>query len=173
MAVMDSLIIFAAKYLFLAVVLLWITAWLQASRGHKKQITAATAVAVVLAAIFDKISSKLYYDPRPFVTHHLHPLVAHAADNGFPSEHTLFSMTLAITLLFFRPKVGGAAVIIAVIVGIARVAAHVHSPIDIAAGALMGIIAGYIGYWCAMKYFPLKKEGPAKPGAGRPADPTE
>lgn len=169
---MDSLIIFGAKYLFIAVVLLWITAWLQASRGHKKQITIATAIAVVLAAIFDKISSKLYYDPRPFVTHHLHPLVAHAADNGFPSEHTLFSMTLAITLLFFRPKVGWTAAVIAILVGIARVAAHVHSPIDIAASALLGVIAGYIGYWYVMKYFPLKKENRTKPGADRPADPT-
>lgn len=170
---MHSLIIFGAKYLFIAVVLLWIAAWLQASRHHKKQITIATIVAVVLAAIFDKISARLYYDPRPFVTHHLHPLVAHVADNGFPSEHTLFSMTLAISLLFFRPKVGGAAVVIAIIVGIARVAAHVHSPIDIIGGALMGVVAGYVGYWVTMKYFPSERGRPAKPGADRPADPTK
>lgn len=146
---MDSLIIFGASYLFVAVVLLWVVAWLQAGRAHKKQMVIATAAAVVLAAILDKIGSKLYYDPRPFVSQHLHPLVSHAADNGFPSEHTLFSMVLAATLVFFRPKVGWTAVAIALLVGVARVAAHVHSPIDIIGGALMGAAAGYTGYTIA------------------------
>lgn len=170
---MDPLIIFGAKYLFVAVVLLWVMAWLQAGRGHKKQITAATVIAVIVAGILDKITSRLYYDPRPFVSRHLHPLIAHAADNGFPSEHTLFSMALAASLIFFRPKLGLAVVIIALLVGVARVAAHVHSPIDIAGGAVMGFIAGYIGYLLAVKLLPLKTGRHVRRGAGRPASPTE
>lgn len=170
---MDSLIIFGAKYLFIAVVLLWILAWLQAGRAHKKQIAAATAIAVIVAAILDKIGSKLYYDPRPFVSQHLHPLINHAADNGFPSEHTLFSMTLAAAIFFFRPKVGLAAAAVALVVGVCRVAAHVHSPIDIAGGVLIGLIAGYLGYLLAVKFLPLKAGRRAKPGDGRPADPKE
>jgi undecaprenyl-diphosphatase len=154
---MDSLIIFGAKYLFIAVVLLWILSWQQANQKSKKQIIVATVAAIVIAVIFDKIASKLYYDPRPFVTNHIKPLVAHAADNGFPSEHTLFSMTLAVTILCFRPKLGWAAVVIALIVGIARVAAHVHTPIDIAGGSLIGLIAGYLGYLLSMRIFKDKQ----------------
>jgi undecaprenyl-diphosphatase len=168
---MDSLITFGAKYLFIAVVLIWIVAWWQAAHGHKRQLAWATVIAVVVAGVLDKVTSKLYYDPRPFVSRHLHPLIAHAADNGFPSEHTLFSATLAAALLFFRPKLGVAAFIIALVVGAARVAAHVHSPIDIAGGAIIGLIAGYAGYLVSVKLSPTRPSHLARHAAGRPADP--
>jgi undecaprenyl-diphosphatase len=166
---MHSLIIFGAKYLILAVALLWIMAWLQANRRHKKQLVWAAVIAVVLAAILDKIASIVYYDPRPFTTHHIQPLVTHVADNGFPSEHTLFGVTVAAALIFYRPKLGSAALILALIVGISRVAAHVHSPIDIVGAALMGFSAGYIGYRLSAKWLLPK----AKHGVGRPTDPTQ
>jgi undecaprenyl-diphosphatase len=148
---MDSLIIFGAKYLFIFVVVLALAAWLQANWKIKKQMLLAGVLAGLMAAIFDKIFSHLYYDPRPFVTHQLQPLVAHAADNGFPSEHTLFSIALATVIFFYRPRIGIAAGVIALIVGVSRVAAHVHSPIDILAGVILGIASGYLGYYLARK----------------------
>jgi undecaprenyl-diphosphatase len=168
---MDSLITFGAKYLFIAVVLIWFAAWWQAGREHKKMIAWATFAAVVIAAVLDKITSKLYYDPRPFVTHHVQPLVSHAADNGFPSEHTLFSATLAAVIIFFRPKVGIAAFIIALVVGACRVAAHVHSPIDIAGGAVIGLAAGYLGYLAAAKFLKTSTDQ-TRHAAGRRSNPT-
>jgi membrane-associated phospholipid phosphatase len=36
--------------------------------------------------------------------------------------------------------------LVGLVVGAARVGAHIHSPIDIIGGALMGAAAGYIGY---------------------------
>jgi undecaprenyl-diphosphatase len=166
---MHSLIIFGAKYLILAVVLLWIMAWLQASRHHKKQLVWAAITAVILAAILDKIASKIYYDPRPFTTHHIQPLVSHVADNGFPSEHTLFGVTVAVALIFYRPKLGSAALILALIVGVSRVAAHVHSPIDIVGAALIGVSAGYIGYRLSTRWISPK----VRHGVGRPTDPKQ
>jgi undecaprenyl-diphosphatase len=159
---MDSIIIFGAKYLIFAVPLLWIAVWLQASRRYKEELIWTSVVAVILAAIADKILSKLYYDPRPFASHHLHPLVAHTADNGFPSEHTLFGITLAVVIFFYRPKVGILTFIIALLVGIARVAAHVHSPIDIIGGALIGILAASAGYWAVTRWRRPKKTGKAE-----------
>jgi undecaprenyl-diphosphatase len=166
----DSIIIFGARYLFIAVVLIWLAAWLQAGRRAKIEIFWSTLIAIIIAAAIDKIVSKLYYDPRPFVSHHIQPLVAHAADNGFPSEHTLFSIALAAVLFFYRPKMGVAAFIIALLVGIARIDAHVHSPVDIAGAVLIGILAGYFGYRIASLLLRTKKP-PLKPGAGRPAGP--
>jgi undecaprenyl-diphosphatase len=151
------LIIFGAKYLFVAVVLLWVIGWWQANRAYRKRLAVALVAAVLIAAILDKITSKLYYDPRPFMTHHFNPLIAHTADNGFPSEHTLLSATLAAALLFYRPKLGALAFFIALIVGVSRVAAHVHSPIDIAGGALIGLVAGYLGYKVSTKLLLPKK----------------
>jgi undecaprenyl-diphosphatase len=144
---MHSLIIFGAKYLFIALPILYLLAWLQANRKYKVELAVAFVVAGILAAIFDKVGAKLYYDPRPFVSHHLTPLVQHAADNGFPSEHTIFTITIATLLIFYRPKLGALAFLLGLLVGISRVAAHVHSPIDIIGGLLMGVVAGAAGYY--------------------------
>lgn len=149
---MDSLIIFGAKYLFVTLPLIFCVAWFQASRKNKVNMALAIILAGIAAGILDKAFSKLYYDPRPFVGHHVTPLIKHAADNGFPSEHTLLTFTIAAVLFFYRPKLSYAAGILAAIVGISRVAAHVHSPIDIIGGALMGIIAGTTGYFLADAY---------------------
>lgn len=149
---MDSLIILGAKYLFVAVPLIYCAAWLQASRKNKAPMALSIILSGIAAGILDKVSAKLYYDPRPFVSHHVTPLVQHAADNGFPSEHTLFTFTIAAALFFYRPKLSYAAAILSAAVGISRVAAHVHSPIDIIGGAIMGIAAGAAGYFLADAY---------------------
>jgi len=154
---MDSLITFGAKYLFVAVLLLFLLAWAQANRKYKTELLVAVALAGIIAVILDKLGGKLYYDPRPFVTHHLRPLIAHAADNGFPSEHTVLTMTISTVLVFYRPKLGALSFLIALAVGISRVAAHIHSPIDIAGGILIGFIAGITGYYLAPKLLRRKQ----------------
>lgn len=158
---MDSVIIFCAKYLFIAVVLLYLLALIQASRKHQRALIISLIVAGIIAIILDKLAGKLYYDPRPFVSHNLKPLIQHSADNGFPSEHTAFSMTIGILLSFYRRRLGGLAVLIALIVGIARVAAHVHSPIDIIGGIVIGAIAAAGGYFATEKWLnqPTRRAG--------------
>lgn len=148
---MDSVIIFCAKYLFAAVILLYVLAVYQASKRDRKALVIAVVIAGITAVILDKLSGKLYYDPRPFVTHNVTPLIKHAADNGFPSEHTILSMTIAILLFYYRRRLGALAIVIAYIVGVARIAAHVHSPIDIIGGIVIGIIAAAAGYFAAKK----------------------
>jgi undecaprenyl-diphosphatase len=64
------------------------------------------------------------------------PLVPHAPDSSFPSDHTLVGVALAGALLFRAPRVGVCLVTLAVLVGFARVAVGVHYPSDIAVLAL-------------------------------------
>jgi undecaprenyl-diphosphatase len=149
---MDSLIKFCAKYLFIIVVLIFVYAWLMANRKYKIRMGIAVVLAGIVAGILDKIAGKLYYDPRPFVTHHVNPLIAHTADNGFPSEHTIFTFTIAAVLYFYRPKLSYLAFGLALLVGIGRVAAHVHSPIDIIGGIAIGLVSGWAGYQLSEYY---------------------
>jgi len=148
---MDAIIVFCAKYLFAAVALLYLLALIQASRKHQRALVLAFIISGIIAVILDKLGGKVYYDPRPFVSQHLTPLIQHSADNGFPSEHTVFSMTTALLLTFYRRRLGAAAIVIALVVGIARVAAHVHSPIDIIGGIVIAAIAASGGYLIAEK----------------------
>jgi undecaprenyl-diphosphatase len=67
------------------------------------------------------------------VTHHLVPLIPHAPDNGFPSDHALLTAFLGFTILIYSRALGAVLLVIALLVGAARVAAHIHNPQDIVA----------------------------------------
>src|SRR5918911_1623581 len=54
----------------------------------------AAAVLLVLSYVFAQVGGLLYYDPRPFAVGHFQPLIPHAADNGFPSDHALVAAVL-------------------------------------------------------------------------------
>jgi undecaprenyl-diphosphatase len=147
----DNIIIFCAKYLIIFVILIFIWAWFKAPNRLKERMAAAIIIAGVIAGILDKIASKLFYDPRPFVSHHVTPLVAHAADNGFPSEHTILAFTIAAVLYFYRPKMSYLAFGLAALVAFGRIAAHVHSPIDIIGGIAIGLVAAVTGNYLATR----------------------
>lgn len=160
---MDSVIIFCAKYLFVVVVLLYVRAFYQASKTDRKALVVALVIAGIIAVILDKAGGKLYYDPRPFVSNNITPLIKHAPDNGFPSEHTTFSMTIAILLTFYRRRLGILAIIIAYIVGTARIAAHVHSPNDIIGGIVIGLVAAGAAYFATEKWLRPKRRAARSP----------
>jgi undecaprenyl-diphosphatase len=155
---MDSITVFCAKYLFLLIPLLFMIAWIQLNKKLQKEMAAATMFAFVLAVLLDKLASKLYSDPRPFVTQHITPLVAHSADNGFPSEHTLFSVTIAAVIVFYNRKLGLIAFGFTLIVGWSRVAAKVHSPIDIIGAIAIGAAVAYVGVILAKKIMAANKK---------------
>jgi undecaprenyl-diphosphatase len=60
-------------------------------------------------------------------------LVPHAAENSFPSDHTTFMVSIALTLLLLprTERWGGWLLILAIAGGLARVFIGVHYPLDI------------------------------------------
>ncbi len=63
---------------------------------------------------------------------------------SFPSGHSAIVFTIAMAVFYFNKKWGIIAFISAILVGIGRVWIGVHRPIDILAGALIGILSGII-----------------------------
>ena len=147
------MIVFCAQYLFIFVIIGICIAWLQTSKNLKAQFISATIIASAIAIILSRIASKLYYDPRPFVTEHVKPLISHAKDNGFPSDHALLTGTLTAITYFFNKKIALVMLAITVIIGVARVLAKVHSPLDIGVGWLFGIIGAVAGYYLTLWLF--------------------
>jgi undecaprenyl-diphosphatase len=137
----NSIIVFVAQYfLYLAVAIVAVF-WLRSSRSTKIEIFVRLLIGGILALILAMIASHLYYDTRPFVSRHVTPLFTHAPDNGFPSDHALFTSFLGFTIALFSRKIGAVLLVIAVLVGAARVAAHVHNPIDIVGSFLCSGLA--------------------------------
>ena len=155
---MNSVIIFCAEYLFVLVVICLAAAWLPTDRETKKRFVVATVVAGVIAFLLSHIAGHLYYDPRPFVTEHVKPLIPHGPDNGFPSDHALFTMTLTVITYFFNKKIASVMLILTIAVGAARILAKVHSPLDIGSGWVLGIIGAVCGFYLMRWVFTIYVE---------------
>lgn len=77
--------------------------------------------------------------PRPFMELGLIPLVSVSDPLGsFPSGHATAFAALGMTIWFRDKKIGSLFLAAAALVGLARVAAGVHHPLDILAGLLFG-----------------------------------
>lgn len=86
--------------------------------------------------------------PRPFDS--LPEVLSLLPETGyaFPSAHSAFFMALAVSVLPFHKKFGYALVFLAFMIGIARIVAGVHYPIDILGGFVIGAAISY-----AVAYF--------------------
>ena len=167
---MDAAIVVVAQYFFLVSIAITAAAWLGLP-AHRKWTLATAGITGGLAGLgLIVLAGALYYDPRPFVIQHIHPLFAHAADNGFPSDHATLTMFLAVCVLFCSRPWGIVLTVNALLVGAARVLAHVHSPLDIAAGFLIGAVAAALASWLApviVRWIPLASAA-RPPDAARP-----
>lgn len=144
---MDSLIVFVAKYfLYISIIIVGVY-WLRASTNDKFSLAWKLIGGGVLALAMARVGGHFYYDTRPFVAHHIKPLFAHAADNGFPSDHALLTSFLGFSMIPYSRRVATALLINAVLVGWARVAAHVHSPIDIIGSFVFAGVSAAIIVW--------------------------
>lgn len=150
---MDSLIIFCAKYLLVAVLLGWALIALRISPAARKQFIVATVFSGIIALVVSRIAGHVYFDPRPFVTQHVQPLIAHGTDNGFPSDHALLTMTLTAIAYFFSKKIAAGMLVVTVLVSGARVLAKVHSPLDIGGAWLIGILSVLAGFYLTRYVF--------------------
>ncbi len=143
-----DLTIFAAKYLvYIAIVLaaavlavrlwprprLWILRWLLAA-----------GMILVLSYVFAVIAGAAYNDPRPFTTSHVHPLIAHAADNGFPSDHALLAAALVALVALVDPAWAVFFAALAVLVDWARVGAGIHHVADVVGSTVLVAVATLI-----------------------------
>ena len=140
---MSSLIVLCAKYLFVVPPLLLLYALWRADGATRRQTVTRGLIAVVLAVGLAKGGGALYNEPRPFAALHLAPLIPHAADNGFPSDHTLLVFCCVFLLLPLSRPLAAAALVAACGVGAARVASLLHSPLDI--GASVAFAAASVG----------------------------
>lgn len=102
-----------------------------ADQTARKNILKLALLTLPLAFIIANLLHRLFYNPRPFVVEHIKPLILHAANNGFPSDHTLLVISIASILFVYNKRLGIFLFILGLIVGFARIYAKVHHPVDI------------------------------------------
>jgi membrane-associated phospholipid phosphatase len=142
---MDTLIGWLANYLIWVMVAGAAVLWLLESRAVKLTSAATAVVGLLITLVLLMVAAHLHNDPRPFVVNRsLHPLIAHSADNGFPSDHSAAAGLLALLVWRQRRRIGLLFAVAAVGVAAARVAAHVHHVQDVVAGLVLGAAAAWL-----------------------------
>ena len=137
---------------------------------ERRAVVLWTALACLVAYAINLLIEQFVFEPRPFISHKVHLLIAHAADSSFPSDHTAWSFAVIGMLAFaflpifistrrkreakeqrFDPALLRklftyfiVAFVIGCIIGLARVFVGVHYPGDVLAGALDGLVGAYL-----------------------------
>ena len=143
---MHEIVIIIAKYFIAIPVLATLVLWFKLPGKLKKQYVALLVLGAILTLALAKIGSKFFYDPRPFVVGHFTPYFAHGNDNGFPSDHTLLASLLAFAAARFSKKLALILLVVAVLIGFARVIAGVHHLVDVVGSmcfAAVGVVVAY------------------------------
>lgn len=104
----------------------------------------AVAGAILVGQGINQALGLLWFEPRPFMVPIGHTLMAHAPDNGFPSDHATFVWTLSAGLILTgaATRWGAAVCVYGFAVAWSRVWLGVHFPDDMAASALVAVACG-------------------------------
>lgn len=96
------------------------------------------------AWIASLILKSLFHVSRPFlILPDVYPLFVKNTFS-FPSEHAMFFSALAFSIFFLHKKAGYVFMFFALIIGLARIVAGVHFPVDILGGFILGGIVAYL-----------------------------
>jgi membrane-associated phospholipid phosphatase len=136
---MRTLVSAAASSLASAEVLLM--AWL-AFVGRRRA-AVRMLVAVCLVYVASEALGVLWPRQRPFAARSdIEALVPHAGERSFPSRHVASGLAMAAIAHRDHPRLGAAMAGVAWLLGVSRIAAGLHYPTDVLAGALVGTSIG-------------------------------
>ena len=96
--------------------------------------------------IFNQLVGFAYFRDRPHVAiEKVQSIIGETlTGKSFPSDHTTVAFALAMTLFLWSPKVGIWFLVIALLIGVARVIAGVHYPTDVLGGIIVGVFFAWV-----------------------------
>jgi undecaprenyl-diphosphatase len=120
-----------------------------------------TFVAVVLSnKVIGEIVKHLWYRPRPFMYLEGIKVLGHKWNNGsFPSGHADSLFAGSVILGFFYPRMRWPLYIFCIVTCFSRVYCGMHHPLDVIAGAAIGLGTGW-GVLAVYKRWSAKKTAP-------------
>lgn len=154
--VIDTLAIFAAKYMpvvvILALAILWVT-----KRNNTRDVILYGIYAAIIGLVINYIIGLVYFHPRPFMIGLGTQLFQYPAETSFPSDHTTFMVSIALMFLYFKETrvYGVILLILGLTGGLARVFSGVHFPLDILGSIMVSIISTLIIFQFKDRFNPL------------------
>lgn len=155
----DQFFIFGAVYAFVIpiVAVLWV--FFRLGSFDRKRMVGFAVFSLPITYLVDYFAGKLYYNPRPFVSDGVMPLIKHNAVNGFPSDHTILCGALAALIGPFYPRLSLWMWVVTIFVGLSRVYVGVHHIVDIIASVAITAVVGWLVWKSGLVNKIAKKEG--------------
>lgn len=103
-------------------------------------------ISFVLVTVLRKVINA----PRPYEVFDAAPIIPKdTRGNSFPSRHAFSIFIIAMTFCACCPLAWAGPVMMAagVLLAVIRVVSGVHFPCDVVVGALLGMLAGFVGLW--------------------------
>lgn len=149
--VLDSTMMFAAKYIIYIFGVYLAYIWLV--RNRYRQEVLFTGYAALFGLGINLLITQFYFHPRPFMIPTGTLLIAHAYESSFPSDHATIMFSISLMLLAFRDlsRTGAMFLMFSCVSGLARVYSGLHFPIDIAGSFLVALFT--IGVLLALKKY--------------------
>ena len=126
--------------LLFVLVVLWL--WGGAGRGWGgfREVALKALLAVVLGFSLVCLIRWYWPHPRPFVIGLGYTYLQHAPDSSFPSNHAVFSFSIAFTFLLNKMRKSGLVLlVVALLICWSRVFLGVHYPLDMVGAFLLAI----------------------------------
>ena len=102
------------------------------------------AVSFILVTLLRRLINA----PRPYEKFDIPPVIEKdTKGKSFPSRHVFSVFVIAVTIFYSHPGPGIVIAIMGVLMAFIRVYGGVHEPRDVIAGAMIGLLSGYIGFY--------------------------
>jgi undecaprenyl-diphosphatase len=132
---------FGNSLLLLALCLIWFLPATDTKRERRQQLVLVAAIGAASSLLVNQILIRIWNRPRPFAVQAAHLLLKPSHDPSFPSDHATLAFAVATGLFLVSKRVGVPALILAGLIGLARVYAGEHYVSDVVGGALIGTLA--------------------------------
>jgi undecaprenyl-diphosphatase len=123
---------------------LWLLARPGGSPKWKIAATAALGSAALALGANRLLSSQIWFERRPYLTHHIAHPWSNSTDASFPSDHASASFAIAFAVLLVDPVAGAVFLLFALVISIGRLFIGAHYPGDVGAGLLVGLASALV-----------------------------
>lgn len=150
--ILDFLMVFGAIYLIFIVYFLIMIFFLKGKPLEKKA-AILTILGLIVSLFIVQFIRLFIFEPRPFVTFPINPLVTALSTHSFPSIHTNLSAVAAFSFIYYRSRLTPFFLFSLLWIGFARIFVGVHYPLDILGGILVSLLSVFLAT-CILKKFP-------------------
>jgi undecaprenyl-diphosphatase len=153
---LDTLAIFAAKYMPIVVILAVLCLWIKKG-NNTRDILLYGVYAAIIGLIINYLIGLIYFHPRPSLINLGTQLFQYPTDSSFPSDHTTLMVSIAFMLIYFKETrfYGVLILILGLIGGFARVFSGIHFPFDILGSVAVALISSALIFLVKGRFAPL------------------